>query len=193
MKSQWHLSSSYVHNSIYTSIELYELCTECHTTKMIQNHIFFDFQKQDHGSDMSSSLDVIIVAQLTQRTPAEFCVRGTQNSNKIRNALRRIPAFSREILLDFEHHNRAISAPNAALTQPKTAPTSCVLRNARGACWLSFVSVAHRHRKKFASESRVFSRKFPRFRIRKSTNLGAKRSADSAEFYADIMRVAQRT
>jgi len=105
----------------------------------------------------------------------------------------RILAFSHKILFDFEHHNRAISAPNAALTQPKAAPTPCVLRSARGACWLSFASVAHRNRKKFASESRVISRKFPRLRIRKSTNLGAKRSADSADFSADFMRVAQRT
>ena len=36
--------------------------------------------------------DVIVVTQLTQRTPAEFCVRGTQNSNKIRNAFPRFLA-----------------------------------------------------------------------------------------------------
>ena len=136
-----------------------------------------------------SFCDVIIVAQLTQRTPAEFCVRGRQNSHKICNTS---PRF-REILLDFERPNRKVSASNATLTQLKAVPTSRVFYSARGRCRPTSVSVAHRNRTKFASESRVFSHKFPRIRTRKSKNLGAKRSAHSAESYADIMRVAQRT
>ena len=69
-----------------------------------------------------------------------------------------IPAFSREILLDFERPHRKMSAPSTALTRQKAAPMSCVLHSARGRCRPNFAS-APRNRTKFASESRVFSRK----------------------------------
>ena len=152
-----------------------------------------------------SCTDAVRVVQRTQRTPSEYlpALRSSRSARqpsfaceirtKFAQNLQHIPAFSREILLDFERLNRKISAPNATLTQPKAAPTSCVLHSARGRCRPTSVSVAHRNRIKFASESRVFSHKFPRFRTRKSKNVGAKRSAHSAESYADIMRVAQRT
>ena len=106
---------------------------------------------------------------------------------EIKQNLPHVPAFSETTLAKcsqffraFERRSRAISVPNAALTQPRAALTPCVLRSARGARRPSFAWAVRRNHTKFATRSRVFSRNFARFRTPKSRNLNAKCNADSA-------------
>ena len=84
----------------------------------------------------------------------------------------------------------ANSLPNAAMSRPRAALTPCVLCSARSARQASPV---HRNRTKFATRSRVFSRKFARFRIHDSKIFGAKCITDSAQSFCDVMIVAQPT
>ena len=164
----------------------------CDTSANFLSKLCAEAYAKCNADSAASCADVVRVAQRISARRPSFCVRGKPKSNKICETFAR---FLAEFLLAFERRNRAISMPNAAVTRPGAALTSCILnsarsaRSARSAHRPSFACAVHQNQTKFAKRSRVFARNFARFRTPKSRKVNAKCSADSDASCSDVVRV----